>query len=676
MTVQAVISKILVANRGEIACRVFRTAREMGIATVAVFSDADDGAPHMREADEAVRLSGSLATDTYLRADLILAAARSTGADAIHPGYGFLSENAAFARSCTAAGLTFIGPSADVIDAMGSKTHAKALMHEAGVPVLPGFPVLASTTDDELIQAARAISYPVLVKAVFGGGGRGMRVARTQFELVEAVAIAQREALAAFGDGSVFIERYVDAPRHIEIQIFADQHGNVVSLFERECSIQRRHQKVIEEAPSTVVDDSRRTLLGAAAVAAAKSIGYVGAGTVEFVMDADGAFYFLEVNTRLQVEHPVTEMVTGLDLVRLQIEVAQGGRLPVRVTNASITGHAIEARLYAEDVAGGFVPTSGAVHRLTIPLSPGIRVDSGYTSGSMVSSFYDAMIAKVIASASTRTEAIARLADTLARAEIHGVVTNRDLLVNTLRHPEFAAGLTDTAFFDRNDHVAMAVAAQADIAGSAVDQIHAIACALAPSDTDNPQPRGVPRGWRNVGPSRVVRSFRSGVDQIDVVVERHRGDLSVGVNGESSIGLTMIDVSVSSIEFELLGRRHRVRLHRVEGAGGTHVYADSSIGHSTFWVEERFAAPEPVAAAGSLVSPMPGRVVAVHVANGSVVTTGQVVVAIEAMKMEHAIRAPIDGIVADVRVVVGDQVDSGAVLVVVETDVTSTTENN
>ncbi len=666
MTVQSVISKILVANRGEIACRVFRTAREMGIATVAVFSDADDGAPHMREADEAVRLPGSSATDTYLRPDLILAAARSTGADAIHPGYGFLSENAAFARSCNAAGLTFIGPSADVIEAMGSKTHAKALMHEAAVPVLPGFAVSVSTTDDELIGAARAISYPVLVKAVFGGGGRGMRVARTQEELVEAVAIAQREALAAFGDGSVFIERYVDAPRHIEIQIFADHDGNVVSLFERECSIQRRHQKVIEEAPSTAIDESRRSALGSAAVAAAKSIGYVGAGTVEFVMDADGAFYFLEVNTRLQVEHPVTEMVTGLDLVRLQIEVAQGGSLPVHVLAASITGHAIEARLYAEDVAAGFVPTSGAIHRLMIPISPGIRVDSGYTSGSMVSSFYDAMIAKVIASAPTRTEAITRLADTLARAEIHGVVTNRDLLVNTLRHPEFAAGLTDTAFFDRNDHVAMAQVAQADVAGSAVDQIHAIACALAPAGIDGPQPRGVPRGWRNVGRSRVVTSFRSGVDQIDIAVERNRGDLSVGVNGESSIGLTMIDASASSIEFELLGRRHRVRLHTVEGSGGTHVYADSPIGHSTFWVDERFAAPEPVAAAGSLVSPMPGRVVAVHVVNGSVVTTGQVVVAIEAMKMEHSIRTPANGVVVEVRVVVSDQVESGAVLVVVE----------
>ena len=652
------IRKILIANRGEIARRVMRTAREMGIATVAVFSDADDGAAHMREADQAVRLVGSSPADTYLRGDLIIAAARATGADAIHPGYGFLSENAAFARACADANITFIGPSPHAIELMGSKIGAKLLMSDAGVPVLPGFTVGPATTDGELRAGADAISYPVLVKASFGGGGRGMRIVRDVDELVGAVAEAQREAAAAFGDGTVLLEKYLEAPRHIEVQIFGDHHGTVISLFERECSIQRRHQKIIEEAPSPVVTPTQRESLCAAARAAGASLGYVGAGTVEFVMDTEGAFFLLEVNTRLQVEHPVTEMITGLDLVRLQIEVAQGSRLPDAAVNATVIGCAIEARLYAEDVVAGFVPTSGPLYRLAVPQTTGVRVDSGYDDGSVVSTFYDAMLAKVIAWAPSRAEAANLLADALSRAEIHGVITNRDLLVNTLRHPEFAAGRTDTAFFDRNDHRVLGLAAST----AATHQIHAVAAALTPqTHSPSPQPAGLPRGWRNIGGSVTTTDFHHRDQRITVAVHRSRAGVAAAVDAGSAVDVRVIDAQPGDVEFELLGQRHRVRIHRV----GRHVYADSASGSSDLIQIERFPLPEAHVPAGSLVSTMPGTVVAVHVAVGDQVTAGQALVALEAMKMEHAIRTPLDGIVTEVLVSVGTQVETGAVLVVV-----------
>ena len=425
---------LLVANRAEIARRVFRTARAMGIGTVAVFTDADEDAPHVRDADVAVRV------ESYLDVDAVLDAARRTGADAVHPGYGFLSENAGFARACAAAGITFVGPSPEAIDAMGSKIAAKELMSDAGVPLLPGGVV----RDGYVVPEG---GFPVLVKASFGGGGRGMRIVRDQSELEEALASAEREAAAAFGDGTVFVERYVEDPRHIEVQIFGDTHGNVVHLYERECSIQRRYQKVIEEAPSPAVDDDLRERLGAAAVAAGKALGYVGAGTVEFVLDRTGDFFFLEVNTRLQVEHPVTELVTGLDLVELQLRVARGEPLP---PVPPLQGHAVEARLYAEDVPAGFVPVSGRIDRFDVPPAEGIRVDSGYEAGSTVSTFYDAMLAKVIASGGTRVQAVQRLADCLDATRVHGVTTNRSMLVRVLRHPEFLVGATDTGFLARH----------------------------------------------------------------------------------------------------------------------------------------------------------------------------------------------------------------------------------
>ncbi|HKH88604.1 MAG TPA: biotin carboxylase N-terminal domain-containing protein, partial [Acidimicrobiales bacterium] len=465
------INRLLVANRGEIARRVFRSAHGRGISTVAVYSDADEDLPFVQEADIAVRLPGTASTDTYLNIEAVLAAAAVSGADAVHPGYGFLAENAAFARACESAGLVFVGPPAAAIDAMGSKLAAKQLMASHGVPVLPGGAV--SDAGDVLAIAAD-VGWPLLLKAAFGGGGRGMRALTGPEGVAEAVESTHREALSAFGDGTLFAERLVTSPRHVEVQVLADSHGTVVHLFERECSIQRRYQKVIEEAPSPAVDTTLRAALGEAAVAAARALGYFGAGTVEFVLDEGGGYFFLEVNTRLQVEHPVTEAITGLDFVDLQLLVAEGGSLPDGVLAAEIRGHAIEARLYAEDVGAGFLPVAGRLHRFEVDPAPGLRVDAGVVSGSVIPPYYDAMFAKLIAWAPTREGAARQLARSLETARIHGIKTNRDLLVGVLRHGEFLAGRTDTGFFSR--HEPAALAASPDAAAVAA---HAAAAALA-----------------------------------------------------------------------------------------------------------------------------------------------------------------------------------------------------
>ena len=446
------IRKLLIANRGEIASRVIRTARTLDIATVAVFSDADAQAPFVTQADESVALPGNTAAETYLRPELIIDAARRTGADAVHPGYGFLSENAEFAQACAEAGLIFVGPLPASIRSMGSKTSAKQLMAQAGVPVLPGITI----DDDEQFSAELGhrveieIGFPVLVKAAFGGGGRGMRVVAAAGELTEAVVAARREAFSAFGNGTVFLERLVQQPRHIEVQIFADTQGQVVHLFERECSIQRRYQKILEESPSPIVDDALRVELGSAAVAAAKAIGYVGAGTVEFILDASGEFFFLEVNTRLQVEHPVTELVTGLDLVGLQLTVAEGKPLPDEVLHATLNGHAIEARLYAEDVAAGYLPATGSLLRFEVPPLPGVRVDAGVCTGGEVSVHYDPMLAKVITWGASRDESIERMAEALRRTVVLGVVTNLDRLQAIVAHPAFRRGDLHTGFLEEH----------------------------------------------------------------------------------------------------------------------------------------------------------------------------------------------------------------------------------
>ncbi len=657
------IRKLLVANRGEIASRIMRTARRLGIATAVVFSDADEDLPFVAEADEAVRLPGVAATDTYLDVAVVVAAALAVGADAVHPGYGFLSEHADFARACAAAGLVFVGPPPEVIDAMGSKVEAKRLMADAGVPVLPGTVITSETNAADLEHAADEIGLPLLVKAEFGGGGRGMRVVHDRADVVEAVASAQREAAGAFGNGSVFLERFVDTPRHVEVQIFGDAQGNVVHLFERECSIQRRHQKVIEEAPSPAVDDTLRTALCAAAVSAAKAIGYVGAGTVEFVLDGDGAFWFLEVNTRLQVEHPVTELVTGLDLVAVQLEVAAGRPLPEAVVHAGFAGHAIEARLYAEDVPAGFLPTSGPIDRFRIVQAPDVRVDAGYVDGSAVSTFYDGMLAKVIAWAPTRTGAALRLADALARSELHGVTTNRDLLVRTLRHPEFLSGAIDTAFFDRHDPAELGAPDESE----PLRRLHAAAAAIATRADDSavgPLPAGIPAGWRNVGPATQPRTFTTGLHdehRVEVSVTWTRTGLAVSIDGVLLDDLGVVGETAATVDLEIGGVRQHVRVHQM----GDAVYVDSSLGSSALRLLPRFRTHDRVGAAGSLHAPLPGTVTRVLVREGDQVQAGQALLALEAMKMEHTITAAHDGVVTHLGVEVGAQVETTTVLLVI-----------
>ena len=681
------IEKLLIANRGEIAARVIRTAREMDIATVAVFSDADARAPYVAQAGESVRLPGTAPADTYLNGEAIIAAARLTGADAIHPGYGFLAENAGFARACEQAGLLFVGPSPAAIAAMGSKIAAKDLMAKAGVPVLPGAVLPGGalpggsgddTGAEALAEAAAQIGYPVLVKAAFGGGGRGMRIAASRADLADAVISAGREAASAFGDGTVFLERYLESPRHIEVQIIGDSRGTVAHLFERECSIQRRYQKIVEEAPSPAVDEALRAELGAAAVAAGKAIGYVGAGTVEFVLAADGRFYFLEMNTRLQVEHPVTELITGLDLVALQLRVAQGEPLPPEVTTATISGHAIEVRLYAEDTAAGFRPASGTLHRFAIPPLPGIRVDAGVADGSVVGVAYDPMLAKVIGCGRTRDQARRRLAQALTQARLHGVTTNRDLLVGILREAEFRDGRTDTGYLTRHDPAQLARRPGAEQAR----RLHALAAVLAAAAERRATAQvlaTLPSGWRNVPSEPQHAELSCDGEQIAVryrfggttppgpaaphgpAAPRAAVQLWAAVDGTELPGIVVWSQSPGQIDLEVAGVRRAIAVHRV----GEVCYLDSALGSSVLTEVPRFPEPGLAAQAGSLLAPMPGTVVAVSVSVGDQVSAGDPVLVLEAMKMEHPVTAPHGGTVTEVRAV-GEAVDLGAVLAVVQ----------
>ncbi|WP_167175256.1 acetyl/propionyl/methylcrotonyl-CoA carboxylase subunit alpha [Saccharomonospora amisosensis] len=657
------INKLLVANRGEIASRVMRTARELDIGTVAVFSDADAHAPFVAEADQSVHLPGVAPADTYLRADLLLDAARRTGADAVHPGYGFLSENAGFARACEDAGLVFVGPPPAAIEAMGSKTAAKELMANAGVPVLPGIVIDDEEVDPRSLEAqvAAEIGFPVLVKAAYGGGGRGMRVVEAKAGLADAVTSARREAASAFGNATVFLERYVDSPRHVEVQIFGDRHGTVVGLFERECSIQRRYQKILEEAPSPAVDDRLRAELGQAAVAAGKAIGYVGAGTVEFVLDSSGQFYFLEVNTRLQVEHPVTELVTGLDLVRLQLLVAEGAPLPQEALEATISGHAVEARLYAEDTAAGFLPATGTLHRFDIPRLPGVRVDAGVADGSVVSPHYDPMLAKVIAHGRTRDEAIRTLARTLADSRLHGVVTNRDLLVGILREDEFRSGAIDTGYLRRHDPAELKRSARDPQAVST----HALAAALAGQAERRARARAlatVPSGWRNVdnGPQRAA--FVADGEDIDVTYRIRGGEVTGSVAGQALGAVHAFTLAPDGVDIAVGGTRCAMSVSRY----GDEAYVDSALGSTRLTEKARFPDPTAVREPGSLLAPMPGTVVRVAAKLGQEVTAGTPILVLEAMKMEHTVAAPHDGTVASVNVAMGQAVDTGSVLAVVE----------
>ncbi len=653
------MNKLLIANRGEIARRVMRTCREMGIATVAVFSQPDLDAPFVEEADEAIALGGATPAESYLRIDRIIDAARRSGAQAIHPGYGFLAENAELARACAAASIVFIGPSAEAIAAMGSKIEAKRRMREAGVPVLGSVEVETSSSADIARQASQ-LGWPVLVKASAGGGGRGMRIVHRAEELAAAIHAASREAQSAFGDGSVFLEPYVESPRHIEVQVFGDTHGEVIHLFERECSIQRRHQKILEEAPSVAVDERLRIALGDAAVRAARAVNYVGAGTVEFLLAPDREFFFLEMNTRLQVEHPVTECVTGLDLVRMQIEIARGEPISASARGASLAGHAIEVRLYAEDPSRDFMPTTGALHRFQIDSAPRIRVESAVRDGSRVSPFYDSLLAKIIVHAPNRPEAACRLAAALSRARIHGVQTNRELLVRLLEHPEFLAGRTDTHFLSRHDPKSLG----GPLGDERVQRLHALAATLAGAAERRREAtvqRTIPAGWRN-NPSQLQQArFAAPSGEISIGYRSHRGSLTVEVNGEAFAGVRVESCMSECVRMEIDGTLRTFDVHRV---GNTH-FVDSTLGASELRELDRFPVPEEDRRPGSLLAPLPGVVVEVKVQPGDTVAEGDVLVVIESMKMLHSVAAPQAGNVAEIRVSASQHVEAGAILAVI-----------
>ncbi|MDX8053169.1 biotin carboxylase N-terminal domain-containing protein [Lentzea sp. BCCO 10_0798] len=607
------IKSLLIANRGEIARRIIRTCRDNGIRTVAVFSDPDAGSPHVREADFAVRLPGASPTETYLRADLLVEAAVRAGADAVHPGYGFLSENADFARQVQTAGLTWVGPEPDSIEAMGSKVAAKKRMAAAGVPTLPEL-------DPETVT-----EFPVLIKASAGGGGRGMRIVREKAEFADALASARREAESAFGDPTVFCEPLLEHARHVEVQILADAHGTVWALGERECSIQRRHQKIVEESPSPAVDDDVRKRLFAAATAAAESIGYVGAGTVEFMLKGED-FHFLEVNTRLQVEHPVTELVHGVDLVEWQLRIAEGARLPVEVPQPR--GHAIEVRLYAEDPANDWRPASGTLHRFHVPGD--VRLDSGVEDGSVVSVHYDPMLAKVIAYGPTRRAAARKLATALESAQIHGLVTNRALLVDILGNEAFLDGDTHTGFLTEHD-----------LTRTVDPQPFALAAALA--SAAGRRIGHLPLGWRNVRSQQPKARFLFGEELIEVEYDPK----------QATPGVVTLDLDGVLVPF------HVARY-------GDLVEVDSPRGSVSLKVVPRFPEPETKLAPGATVAPMPGTVVRVSVQQGDVVEAGAELLVLEAMKMEHRVLATSAGTVTELLVENAQQVNSGDVLAVVE----------
>ena len=659
------ITSVLVANRGEIARRVHHTARALGMSTVAVFSDADADAPHTREAEAAVRLPGNTPAETYLRGDLVIAAARAAGADAIHPGYGFLSENAGFARDVMDAGLVWVGPPVAAIEAMGSKIEAKKMMAEAGVPMLADLE--PGDVTEELL--------PVLVKASAGGGGRGMRIVRTLDTLHDEILGAQREAKSAFGDDAVFCERYLERGRHIEVQIMADAHGTVWAVGERECSIQRRHQKVIEEAPSPLVERTpgMREKLYTAARDAAVAIGYTGAGTVEFLATDSGEFFFLEMNTRLQVEHPVTEATTGLDLVALQLDVAAGHPLPSAEPPAT-RGWSFEARLYAEDPAHDYTPGSGTLWSLHVPgvssrfegpYRPGIRLDSGVEpgpDGALIGVHYDPMLAKVISYGRTRAEACATLAGALARAQVHGLTTNRAQLVRVLRHPEFIAGNLSTAFLD--DHGAAELAAP--LADAEAGQISAFAAAVVSGTAEHTRgPVALARaGFRNVGRTLQKRTFRLGEDEVEVAYLRDRS--GARPDGDLAEIVTVLRVRADSVDLEVRGVRRTLTVARYETPGADSVVEiDSPLGPVSLVEPPRYTDPSAEVAAGSLLAPMPGSVIRVAVAVGDTVTAGQPLLWMEAMKMEHTISSAVDGVVTELPVDVGTQVESGTILAVV-----------
>ena len=675
------LNKLLIANRGEIACRVVRTARRLGLKTVAVYSDVDVGAQHVKVADEAVLIGGAAAADSYLNAEAIIAAAVQSGADAIHPGYGFLSENPEFAEACLAAGLTFVGPPSEAMRAMGAKHAAKAIMENAGVPVVPGYHG-DDQSEDVLLAAAKDIGFPVLIKASAGGGGRGMRIVDKEQDFTRALEGAKREAASGFGNDRVLIERYLTKSRHIEIQVFGDTHGNVIHLFERECSLQRRHQKVIEEAPAPGMTSEVRAAMGGAAVSAARAIDYVGAGTVEFIVDGDAglnasAFYFMEMNTRLQVEHPVTELITGLDLVEWQLNVAAGDPLPLKQEEIVLVGHAIEARIYAENPAKRFLPSPGRLSHLRLPdQSPHIRVDAGVAAGDTITPHYDPLIAKLIVWDEERGRAVRRLSGALTEFHVIGLVTNRDFLLGISNHHAFRDAALDTSFIDR--HMAELVPA----AGPISDRTLALAALAVLADrratalrdhapVGDPYspwgPRGVGNGWqlnasasdeivfvdpaRDEDGGRIPIPIQQPPDR-DFAYELALPNGPMLVTGEledsgrllANLAGTRISVSVYRTGDELwvvddAGRTHRLFLEDLTTAAAAVDVVDMNV-----------------------TAPLPGKISDVLIEAGERVRKGAGLVVIEAMKMEHTIVAPADGIIATVHFAVTDLVEEGAIL--------------
>jgi 3-methylcrotonyl-CoA carboxylase alpha subunit len=670
-----VFQKILIANRGEIACRVIDTARKMGVRTVAVYSEADANARHVQMADEAVLLGPAEVSESYLKADKILEIAKRTGAQAIHPGYGFLSENADFAEKCAAEKVAFIGPPASAIRAMGLKDAAKAMMVEAGVPVVPGYH--GEGQDPEMLaKEASAIGYPVLIKAVAGGGGKGMRRVDSAAEFPEALASAKREGANAFGDDRVLIEKFLTKPRHIEIQVFADRQGNAVHLFERDCSLQRRHQKVIEEAPAPDMPQSMRDAMGAAAVAAAKAIGYEGAGTVEFIADVsdglkDDGFYFMEMNTRLQVEHPVTEMITGQDLVSWQLQVAFGEALPCSQDALSISGHAFEARLYAEDPDNDFLPATGPLLRLRTPeLDDGVRVDTGVREGDAVTPFYDPMIAKLIVWGENRAVALRKLQAALSNYEVAGLATNLEFLKNTASHPAFADADLDTGFIERFRDDLVPKRTSASSRHIALATLQLLLDARQANQSKKSQSTDPYSPWNDITAWRM-----NDAAHVDYTFEGDEGDIHVTVL-DAGNGFQM---KVAGEEFHLSGT--------IEEDGSLRASIDGHIVSATVVVDNTrmivitdgkqvevnriitdHSGDGEEAGAGAILSPMPGKIIQVSVAAGDTVSKGDSLIVMEAMKMEHSLTAAVDGIVSDVFFEIGDQVEEGIVLIRLESE--------
>jgi len=651
--------RILIANRGEIAARIQRTCTAMGIETVAIYADPDRHAPFVQNADEAIYIGPPVASGSFLAIDKILDAAAGCGVEAVHPGYGFLAENADFAAACAARGITFIGPSPDAIERMGNKTRSKEIAAAAGVPVIPGFGALGLDVD-EIVARTEEVGFPVMLKAAYGGGGKGMRIVHASDELRAAIASAAREAAAAFGRDELLVERYIPSPRHVEVQILGDHHGHLVHLFERECSIQRRHQKVVEEAPSPTIRADTRERMTSAALAMGRALNYVNAGTVEFVVAPDDSFFFLEVNTRLQVEHPVTEAITGLDLVRLQIEIAAGAPLPFAQDDLQIRGHAVEVRVCAEDPANDFLPAIGTIACWDPAPLPGLRYDAGIVTGSEVTIHYDPLLAKVIGSGHNRDEAVRRLRRGLRSLRLDGIRSNLAFLDELLGHPEFAAAKLDTGFLTRNADIAAARPS------AAIERAHAIAVTLweqAERRRSAPVLASLPSGWRNNPAQQQHAAFACGEQTWQVAYRALGNDrFSVAVGDEPETDVMVVAADDSGIAIEIGSNRRRYEVIAAHGK----VFVHSAAGRTEFEEVPRFPDSGDDDVAGGCHASMPGRILSVHVEEGAEVAKGDVLVVMEAMKMEHQITAPLAGRVTEVRVSVGDQVDAGAILVVVE----------